>query len=135
VSTSGTVFDDGGDVTSPRAVNALKPIIALACHYRWTTDLEGVKDLPIGEAWLASVGRVDEKVRHLSVHRGRNIDFSNGNDALVDVPNAKRMTFTGKREALRERLTRLEAGGPPALSSERAVTMSSRSREPTRRLQ
>jgi 5,10-methylenetetrahydromethanopterin reductase len=111
VSTNGTVLDDGEDVTSPRASTALKPIVALAYHHRYTTDPESVKALPNGEAWLASVERVDENVRHLSVHRGHNLDVSNGHDQVVDVSNAKQMTFTGTREELRERLTQLEARG------------------------
>ena len=111
MSTNGTVLDDGEDVTSPRASAALKPIIALAYHHRYTTDPESVKALPNGEAWLASVERVDEAVRHLSVHRGHNLDVSNGHDPLVNVSNAKQMTFTGTREALRERLAQLEAKG------------------------
>jgi len=111
VSANGTVLDDGEDVTSPRASTALRPIIALAYHHRYTTDPDSVKALPNGEAWLASVERVDEKVRHLSVHRGHNLDVSNGHDAVVDVSNAKQMTFTGTREALRERLAQFEARG------------------------
>ena len=111
VSTNGTVLDDGEDVTSPRASTALRPIIALAYHHRWTTDPDSVKALPNGEAWLASVERVGEDVRHLSVHRGHNLDVSNGHDAVVDVSNAKQMTFTGTREALRERLAQFEAKG------------------------
>jgi 5,10-methylenetetrahydromethanopterin reductase len=70
-----------------------------------------VKELPSGEAWLASVERERENIRHLSVHRGHNLDVSNGHDALVDVSAAKQMTFTGTREELRERLTQLEARG------------------------
>src|SRR6202522_134172 len=85
VSANGTVLDDGEDVTSARASTALRPIIALAYHHRWTSDPESVKALPNGEAWLASVERVGEEVRHLSVHRGHNLDVSNGHDALVDV--------------------------------------------------
>jgi 5,10-methylenetetrahydromethanopterin reductase len=111
VSTNGTVLDDGEDVTSPRASATLKPLIALAYHHRWTTDRESVKGLGNGEAWLASVERVDENVRHLSVHRGHNFDVSNGHDGLVDVSNARQMSFTGTREELRERLTQLEARG------------------------
>ena len=71
-----------------------------------------MKALPNGEAWLASVERVDENVRHLSVHRGHNLEVSNGHDHLVDVSAAaKQITFTGTREELRERLTQLEARG------------------------
>jgi 5,10-methylenetetrahydromethanopterin reductase len=111
VSTSGTVLDDGEDVTSARATTALKPLVALAYHHRYTTDPESVKALSNGEAWLASIERVDENIRHLSVHRGHNLDISNGHDALVDVSAAKRMTFTGTRPELRECLARLEASG------------------------
>src|SRR5437899_2270131 len=107
----GTVLDDGEDVTSPRASTAVKPLVALAYHLRYTTDPESVKALPNGEAWLASVERADEKIRHLSVHRGHSLDISNGHDALVDVSAAKQMTFTGTREELRGRLAQLEARG------------------------
>jgi 5,10-methylenetetrahydromethanopterin reductase len=62
-------------------------------------------------AWLASVERVSESIRHLSVHRGHNLDVSNGHDSLVDVSAAKQMTFRGTHEELRERLTQLEARG------------------------
>jgi 5,10-methylenetetrahydromethanopterin reductase len=111
VSTNGTVLDDGEDVTSPRASTAVKPLIALAYHFRYTTDPESAKALPNGEAWLASVERADENVRHLSIHRGHSLDISNRHDELVDVSAAKRMTFTGTREELRERLAQLEARG------------------------
>jgi 5,10-methylenetetrahydromethanopterin reductase len=111
VSTNGTVLDDGEAVTSPRAAAALKPIIALAYHHRHETDPESVKALPNGEAWLASVQRVKPELRHLSIHRGHNLDVSNGHDHLVDVSDAKQMTFTGTREELRERLAQLEAKG------------------------
>ena len=47
----------------------------------------------------------------LDVHRGHNLDISNGHDGLVDVSAAKQMTFTGTREELRERLVQLEARG------------------------
>src|SRR6202162_4703684 len=85
----GPVLDEGEVVTSPRASTALKPIIALAYHHRYTTDPESVKALPSGEAWLASVERADENGRHLSVHRGHKLHISNGHDALVDVSAAK----------------------------------------------
>ncbi len=111
VTASGTVLDEGEDVTSPRAATAVRPLIALTYHFRYTTDPESVKALPNGAAWLASVERVDERVRHLSVHRGHSSDIANGHDALIDVSAAKQMTFTGTRDELRERLARLEAAG------------------------
>ena len=111
VSTNGTVLDDGEDITSPRAAAAVRPLVALAYHFRYTNDREGLKAMPNGEAWLASVEKLDEKVRHLSVHRGHTLDVSNGHDHLVGVEAAKEMTFSGTRDELRERLDKLEAAG------------------------
>ena len=97
VSTNGTVLDDGEDITSPRAATAVGPLVALAYHLRYTADPESVKALPNGEAWLASVERVDANVRHLSLHRGHNFDISNGRGqhTCSTVSAAKQMTFTG----------------------------------------
>jgi len=111
VSVNGTVLDDGEDVTAPRVRAALAPLIALAYHFKYTTDRESMKSLPNGAAWLASVEQVPEAVRHLSVHRGHTIDVSNGHDQLVEVHAAKEMTFSGTRDELRARLDTLEAGG------------------------
>jgi len=38
--------------------------IALAYYHRYATDPESVKALPNGEAWLASIERVDENIRY-----------------------------------------------------------------------
>lgn len=111
VSTNGTVLDDGEDITSPRASQAVKPLIALGYHFKYEMDRDNVKTLPNGEAWLASVENVEENARHLSVHRGHTLDISNGHDHLVDVSAAKQMSFTGTRDELRERLAQLEAAG------------------------
>ena len=102
VTANGTVLDDGEDITSPRAATAVRPLVALAYYFKYSFDPESVKALPNGAAWLASVERVDEKFRHLSIHRGHSSDISNGHDALVDVSAARQMTFTGTpRERVR----------------------------------
>ncbi len=126
VSTNGTVLDEGEDVTSPRASTALKPIIRAGLSPSgMTTDPESVKALPSGEAWLASVQRVAESVRHLSVHRGHNLDVSNGHDPLVDVSAAKQMTFKQARaRSCASVSTNSRPGAPPASFSGPAVTMS-----------
>jgi 5,10-methylenetetrahydromethanopterin reductase len=111
VSINGTVLDDDEDMTSPRARTAIAPLVALAYHFRYTHNPESVKDLPNGEAWLASVEEVPEPLRHLSVHRGHTIDIANAHDRLVDVSAAKEMTFTGTKDELRARLDQLEAAG------------------------
>lgn len=111
VSANGTVLGPGEEVTSPRAAEAVRPLIAIGYHRRYMFDPDSLNELPNGEAWRASVEGVEASVRHLSVHRGHNLDVSNGHDSLVDVAGAKQVTFTGTREELRERLARLEAGG------------------------
>ena len=58
VSTGGTVLDDGEDVTSPRVSTAVKPLIALAYHHRYTTDPESVKRRRAAKrGWPASNAR------------------------------------------------------------------------------
>ena len=111
VSTNGTVLDEAEDVNSPRVRAAVQPIIALAYHFKYTNDPDNIGDLPSGEEWMASVQKVPEPIRHLSVHRGHNLDVSNGHDQLVDTSAAKDVTFTGTRDELRTRLDALEAGG------------------------
>jgi 5,10-methylenetetrahydromethanopterin reductase len=111
VSVNGTVLDDGEAVTSPRVSAAVAPLIALAYHFKYASDPESVRSLPNGDAWLASVNKIPEPLRHLSVHRGHTIDVSNGHDRLVDVSAAKQMTFTGTRDELRARLVALEEAG------------------------
>jgi 5,10-methylenetetrahydromethanopterin reductase len=111
VSANGTVLDDGEEVTSPRVSAAIAPLVALVYHFKYASDPESVRTLPNGEAWLASVNRVPEHLRHLSVHRGHTIDASNGHDRLVDVSAAKQMTFTGTRDELRSRLDAFEKAG------------------------
>jgi len=74
-------------------------------------------------AVLNKVEHVDEKVRHLSVHRGHSLDISNGHDALVRTARgradakAKGVRF-GRKPKLtphqqREALERIEAGEIP----------------------
>lgn len=111
VSLNGTVLDDGEDVTSPRARAALAPLVAIAYHFAYTRDPESVKALPNGAAWLASVEKIPAPVRHLSVHRGHNLDIANEHDALIDMSIARQVTFTGTRDELRARLSALEAAG------------------------
>jgi 5,10-methylenetetrahydromethanopterin reductase len=111
VSTNGTVLDDGEEVTSARATAAVKPLVALAYHFKYTNDPASVDAMSNGKAWRESLETVEENVRHLSLHRGHTLDVSNGHDHLVGVGAAKEMTFTGTREELRERMAQLEAAG------------------------
>lgn len=111
VSYNGTVMDAGETLDSPRVRAAVGPLVAAAYHSAYARDPESVKRLPNGEQWLASVQRVPEAVRHLSVHRGHTIDMPNGHDDLVDLSIAKQVSFTGTPDELRARLATLEASG------------------------
>ena len=111
VSINGTVLDPGESVASPRVKAAVAPLIGIIFHNTFSRDPEAVKRLPGGQAWLESVMRVPEAIRHLSVNQGHNWDISNGHDALIDTSAAEQMTFTGSPDALRARLAELEASG------------------------
>ena len=111
VAVSGTVLDPGETATSPRVRAAVAPLIGTIYHSTLARDPQAVKRLPSGQAWLESVMKVPAPIRHLAVNRGHNWDISNGHDALIDTSGAEQMTFTGTPEALRARLTKLEAAG------------------------
>ncbi|OAI42966.1 hypothetical protein AYO38_11085 [bacterium SCGC AG-212-C10] len=108
---TGTVLDEGEDPATGRARAAIAPIVATSYHGAYTRDPESVRRLPNGDAWLESVQKLPERVRHLSVHTGHTVDLSNGHDELVDTSIAPRVTFTGTRDQLRARLEALEAAG------------------------
>jgi 5,10-methylenetetrahydromethanopterin reductase len=111
VSVNGTVLDPGETATSPRVRAAVAPLISTIYHNTLARDPEAVKRLPSGQAWLKSVMKVPEAIRHLAVNRGHNWDISNGHDSLIDTSAAEQMTFTGTPEALRARLSKLEIAG------------------------
>jgi 5,10-methylenetetrahydromethanopterin reductase len=111
VSVSGTVLDPSETATSPRVRAAVAPLIGTIYHSTFARDPEAVRRLPGGRAWLESVRKVPEPIRHLAVNRGHNWDISNGHDALIDTSAAEQMTFTGTPEALRARLNKLEEAG------------------------
>ncbi len=111
VSVNGTVLDEGESEDAPRVQTALAPLMAAAYHSAYSRDPESVRRLPNGEAWLESVQRIPEAVRHLSVHRGHNLDIQNEHDRLIDLSNPKQRTFTGTPAELRERIAKLEAAG------------------------
>ena len=111
VSYNGTVLEGDETLASTRVRSAVGPLVAAAYHSAYAHNPESVKRLPNGEAWLASVERVPEALRHLSVHRGHTIDMPNGHDDLIDLSIAKQVTFTGTPDELRARLAKLEASG------------------------
>jgi 5,10-methylenetetrahydromethanopterin reductase len=111
VSVSGTVLDPGETAKSPRVRAAVAPLLSTIYHSTLARDPEAVRRLPNGQAWLDSVMKVPEQIRHLVVNRGHNWDVSNGHDELIDTAAAEQMTFTGTPEALRARLAKLEAAG------------------------
>ena len=111
VSVNGTVLADGEDADSPRVRAAVAPLLAVGYHKLWSGDPQSVRALPGGDAWLAGVEQVPAHLRHLSVHRGHNLDISNGHDQHIEIIDARRSTFTGTRDELRARVDALEAAG------------------------
>ena len=111
VSVNGTVMDDDEDWETPRVRAATAPLVASAYHGRWARDPASVRELPNGAQWLESVERLPEDLRHLSVHRGHNLEIVTGHDELVDTGLAAQMSFSGTRDKLRAGLDELEAAG------------------------
>ena len=111
VSVNGTVMDDDEDAETPRVRAATVPLVASSYHSRWASDPESVRALPNGAQWLQSVERVPEPLRHLSVHRGHNLEIVNGHDDFVDAVLGARTTFSGTRDELSARLDELERAG------------------------
>jgi 5,10-methylenetetrahydromethanopterin reductase len=108
---NGTVLADGEDLDAERVRKTVAPLVATTYHSLYSRDPESVKRLPNGEAWLASVQKLPERERMLSVHTGHTVDVSNDHDSLVGTSMAKQVTFTGTRDELRARIDDLVARG------------------------
>jgi 5,10-methylenetetrahydromethanopterin reductase len=109
VSANGTVLDPGETANSPRVRAAVAPLLGTILLRHVGARSRGGWAPANVQAWLDSVMKVPEQIRHLVVNRGHNWDISNGHDSLIDTSAAEQMTFTGTPEALRARLAKLEA--------------------------
>jgi 5,10-methylenetetrahydromethanopterin reductase len=65
---SGTVLDDGEDMSSERVLRAAGPMASLAMHM--ALEFYDPATLPNGEAWAEAYAKVPLELRHLAVHDG-----------------------------------------------------------------
>jgi 5,10-methylenetetrahydromethanopterin reductase len=112
--TLGTVFDDGEDITSPRAKAALGAGAAVGLH--WLFERGGaaaVDGLPAGRPWLDAIAQVPERSRHLAIHEGHLV-APNERDLLVlddVISQMAALGLTGAPAEVRSRIDMLEQSG------------------------
>jgi len=107
---TGTVLDEGEDVTSPRVFDAAGHAAAVGYHFAAENGL-GIEALPGGEAWLASYDEVPADERHLAIHELHLVGVNDRDKAVVtpEAIAARHVAWTPAE--LRERLAGLEASG------------------------
>jgi 5,10-methylenetetrahydromethanopterin reductase len=112
--TSGTVLDDGEDLDSPRAKEALGPWFTIAYHGAWQSNPAAVDNLPLGAEWRATIeAERPEGERHLAVHEGHASHVTPRDRKLVDQagPLISMMGWAGTRDQIRERAEAAIAAG------------------------
>ena len=111
--TSGTVLDDGEDLTSPRVLEAVGPWTAVMYHGAWQMNPGAVTNLPNGAGWLAEIEAMrPEGERHLAAHAGHVTELTaRDRVALTDNPLLGAMGWVGSRAQIRERADAALAGG------------------------
>jgi 5,10-methylenetetrahydromethanopterin reductase len=106
----GTVMEPGETFASPRVVDAIGGAIAVVYHGVYEAAGAGVDSLPSGAAWRAEIERLPEASRHLRLHEGHCV-APNPIDRRHLAPELGATTFSGTREALRERAAALARQG------------------------
>jgi 5,10-methylenetetrahydromethanopterin reductase len=112
--TSGTVFDDGEDLTTPRVKAALGPWYVVMYHGAWQSRPESLDHLPSGGEWRAAIAAErPEGQRHLAVHEGHVTDVTDRDRGLLDVagPMLGSFGWAGTRDEIRARAEAAIAGG------------------------
>lgn len=108
--TSGTVLDDGEDVSSPRVFEAAGHSAAVSYHF-FAENRMGVEALPGGAEWSAAYEEVPEDERHLAIHDLHLIGV-NERDRVIITPEVMALLGVAWSPAeLRDRLAQQEAAG------------------------
>jgi 5,10-methylenetetrahydromethanopterin reductase len=116
---SGTVLDDGEDVTAERVKQAAGPWYTVMYHGIWQAAPAALANLPLGAEWLAKIDaeRPDGQ-RHLAVHEAHVTNVTDRDRFVLDAPNSLLgMTnqWIGSRAQIRERAEAAMANGASEL--------------------
>ncbi|TML64450.1 MAG: LLM class flavin-dependent oxidoreductase [Actinobacteria bacterium] len=109
----GTVLGDGEAPTSPRAIAAVGPALAVGYHALYERGGSAVDRLPGGPRWRESVESARPSARHLEIHQGHLIEANRHDQLVIEdaAPLAPKLTMTGSAAEVRERLGALAAVG------------------------
>lgn len=111
--TSGTVLDDGEDLSSARVLEAIGPWNAMMFHGAWQMNPGVVTQIPGGAEWLAEIERLrPEGERHLAAHEGHVTELTERDrTALRGNPLLGHFGWVGTRAEIREKAEAAIAGG------------------------
>ena len=108
--TSGTVLDDGEEISSERVFEAAGHAASVGYHF-FAENQMGVEALPGGAEWLAAYEEVPADERHLAIH-DLHLIAVNERDKAVITPEVMAMLGVAWSPAqLRENLAQQEAAG------------------------
>lgn len=111
--TSGTVLDDGEDLSSPRVLEAIGPWNAMMFHGAWQMNPQVVTQIPGGAEWLAEIERLrPEGERHLAAHEGHVTELTERDrNALRGNPLLGHFGWVGTKAQIREKAEAAIAAG------------------------
>lgn len=110
VLTFGTVLGPDESAGSERALAAAGHGAAVVYH-ALLERRQDLQALPDGARWADSIASVDERRRHLEVHRGHLVELNEHDRAVIDGDAVRALTFTGSSTELRARLDLLSEQG------------------------
>jgi 5,10-methylenetetrahydromethanopterin reductase len=110
----GTVLDEGEELTSPRAVDAVAPAAVVMYHAVYERGgAAAVEGLPGGRGWRAAIEAQPEDERHLAIHEGHLVKANPRDEPFVAdlLPLAGAATLTGTAEQISGRVAEFAAAG------------------------
>ena len=107
----GTVIDEDEDPLSERVLEAAGPAAAIAYHAGYQRRRPGFDSLPRSEIWRESVEAIDERVRHLDIHRGHLSDLNVHDRKTITAAIAVDVSRSGTAARWRERLAEVAEAG------------------------
>jgi 5,10-methylenetetrahydromethanopterin reductase len=108
----GTVLDEGEALSSERVRQAAGPATAFQLHLGQFGRLAGTDE---AARFAERIAWVDDRRRHLSLHRGHLIQVQDNEWDLITPEAIKRATATGTRAEMRARLDELASMGADAI--------------------